>query len=215
MKNYFLILLAVVVSLASCTIEKRHYRKGYHVEWKGRNETAELVKSKKQEEFKSEEIVVLEEPALIEESDVALSQPLPQTTIIQNEASNVAPVVVAKKASNISESKTKVPVFQSIVKQLPIAKMAKAKMAAGNDSGWHWGTIVMAIFLGLYIALWVLVGFGFFLDIPMLIFGIIGWSGSNKNGNSGKGLAIAGTILAALSLFLTFLLIVLLAAVII
>ena len=58
MKNiYILAIAAIILSLGSCTIEKRHYQSGYHVEWNHRNKPVE-----KAEEVK-EEPVAEEQPA--------------------------------------------------------------------------------------------------------------------------------------------------------
>lgn len=213
MKNYLILIAALVLTLASCTIEKRHYRNGYHIEWKGRNETAELVKSNKQVDTEVE----AETMTTVESSAVTTSQieSFSEKDVLENTSSEVSKpavhVVAKRKVSKLAVNTATNPVFQAITKHLPVSSKAKAKIAASGE-GWHWGTTAMTVTLGLIVLSYVLFGFGFFLELAMLIFGIIGWSGSNKNGNSGRGWAVAGTVLAAISIFLSLLLLLVFAA---
>ncbi|MFM9984074.1 MAG: YqaE/Pmp3 family membrane protein [Flavobacteriales bacterium] len=84
MKNiYFLAIAAIILSLGSCTIEKRHYQSGYHVEWNHRNkpvEKAEEVKANQpeQESTASNETPVLQEEMATEELAILPSTSVPQ-----------------------------------------------------------------------------------------------------------------------------------------
>ncbi|MEZ4800110.1 MAG: hypothetical protein R2809_10115 [Flavobacteriales bacterium] len=96
MKNNILAIVAIVALLSSCTVEKRHYMSGYHVDWHTRTAKADKNKQNNSEEANANEIAYVESQNATEESsEVAIE--------IKNEivfeTSAVEPVAVPEQSS--------------------------------------------------------------------------------------------------------------------
>lgn len=82
MKNiYILAVAALVLSLGSCTIEKRHYQSGYHVEWNHRNKAIDKAEEVKIAEPAQEATAAVETPATEEIAPVVKQQVMPAKEI--------------------------------------------------------------------------------------------------------------------------------------
>ena len=107
-KSWFFIAVAVL-GMASCSVDKRVYRKGYHVEWLGQKHA---VKTQEQSEEMAQEtdIEPLKTVASAEESTVAVEMPSaaqdqPVAPIVQDAPSRK----VEKKATRKSRGDVKMP----------------------------------------------------------------------------------------------------------
>jgi uncharacterized membrane protein YqaE (UPF0057 family) len=134
MKNtlYFLLFAAVTLSLGSCTMEKRRYMSGYHIEWKQRNELADKPQSPvtPSAEVLNESVATASSVEIATEAPVALPEYSP--------AAQTAPVVRAATANSAKNSKNvsapspaqKGYSFASLDKPSRSAAFASARMAA-------------------------------------------------------------------------------------
>lgn len=102
MKKVFLSALAVTVialSFTSCSVEKRHYMNGYHLEWFGDKKDA-----KDQATVKTTKAVVAEESAVAVQEESQISPVAPATEIAPVQKSVAAPVALAKTKTVAAKS---------------------------------------------------------------------------------------------------------------
>jgi ribosomal protein L6P/L9E len=90
MKNITLILAAFILFLGSCTIQKRVYRPGFTVEWKGDKFQAKETEGLAEENLTNTSIENKEEKSDLSRNDqvdskeIELAQPVAQSTLAAN-----------------------------------------------------------------------------------------------------------------------------------
>jgi hypothetical protein len=184
-----IVLILIIFTISSCTLTKRHYQPGYHVEWHMGKKVSNLdpekvvvkeaLSAQKSESYYQE----VEEPVLIasENSDQWIEYYTSSDT--KNHVNNVQ-----KLSEHQSESVT-----QSN-NQLLGEKSLTQKQT--DEPVIHW-TAGAALGLGI-------LGFvvPFFPSIAAIVFGIVALNKINSEPDNykGRGLAIAGIVLGALGL---------------
>ena len=98
MRNFSLLLsgLFLMVFWSGCTIEKRHYQKGYHVEWKSRKESTKS--SENRDDIAHSNVEPLELPISDQDS---INTPVP---VVSNSESNTADSNLKKPNRSISRN---------------------------------------------------------------------------------------------------------------
>lgn len=82
MKNiYILAVAAIILSLGSCTIEKRHYQSGYHVEWNHRNNAIDKAEEVKITSPEQEATAAVEIPGTTDVNAVVVPMDSPATSV--------------------------------------------------------------------------------------------------------------------------------------
>jgi hypothetical protein len=108
---YFSLVIAVLATLASCTVTKRHYAPGYHVEWKHFSAPSKVTNPEK-------DVFVATEQNSVESNVVS---EMPGLDISANEQTELIALVPAKNnessAVNFSKSLNSAGVLKSEVKQ--------------------------------------------------------------------------------------------------
>lgn len=118
MKNKFMLAVAVLVSatlITSCSIEKRHYMNGYHVEWKNKNSNKSSTVAVKE----SAQTVVAEQTVPVTEQTVAVAEEL-NISVVAPVVENTVQETVApaqNNVSNVAAEKTNAVVSSEVVKQ--------------------------------------------------------------------------------------------------
>jgi len=206
--NFFLIAIVLVALLSSCSIEKRFYKPGYHVDMKNNvNKTEKtFVKNSKKSVLENTNNgentveVLTEAESFSHENNLLASN--------DNNLTVLASIHNAPEFSNIySNTKEKdiqvnsKPIFKkSIYKK----DQTKSIISNSDDRKTHWGAIVGLVtgIVGLFI-------FGIILGICAIVFSAIALSAIKKNPDKykGKGMAIAGLVIGivGIGLFLILL----------
>ncbi len=103
MKNKFILAVAVLVSaslITSCSIEKRHYMSGYHVEWKNNNEKSNTVTA---QQDKTQTVAKNETVAFTDEQITApVIENTTQNAVVTDVTSENTDVVVNSQTSKIN-----------------------------------------------------------------------------------------------------------------
>lgn len=131
MKKLILSALAitmVALSFTSCSVEKRHYMKGYHIDWFGnKNEAKEITSVNTTKNVVAEEAVVADEQ-LVKAPELT---PAPEVAPVQK--SVVAPLNVVKHAAK-KNAVAAVKNAANTVKQNASSSNAVVKQAAKNTA---------------------------------------------------------------------------------
>lgn len=142
--QYSILILCAVLLLSSCTLEKRRYTSGYHVDWKSRVETAEKKASPSIDNTNAPAVIAEETAEVITASEPEITQSTPQPIV-------VAPAAVKaekKQAEKKATSSKKTFSFESLdspsasVHHLNTGKMAQLDAA---DAGSNYDMIVLII----------------------------------------------------------------------
>lgn len=176
MKKVFLsaaVIAMVALSFTSCSVEKRHYMKGYHIDWLDNNKNAATHEQASVNTTK--EIVAVESAVAVQEAAPA-QEIAPVNAPVQAQQSFVAPVAAAKAVakSAVAKSNAKPSVAQQansavkaqVVKQA--VKNAASKPAGGKPSKGL--LIVLAILIP-----WLAVGLATDWDVKAVIINLL-WS---------------------------------------
>ncbi|MEY4331161.1 MAG: hypothetical protein RL609_1909 [Bacteroidota bacterium] len=191
-----ILLFAAIVALSSCSITKRHYAPGYHVEWKGKRthleipqaplaERVEITESNK--EIENIETAVLETYSKSAGSNFSIPSEDFQVNGVESIQENVQEESLPKvldesKAFESSEETSSQEIVEAPLHALP-----------GED---NINTLALIGFI-LSMSSFLLV----FTALPGLVVSIIGLKQINEGNGGGKGLAIAGIVIGALYVF--------------
>lgn len=189
-------LFVAIASLTSCSITKRHYAPGYHVEWKGKRahleipqaplaERVEITESNK--EIENIETAVLETYSKSTGSNFSIPSEDFQVNGVESIQENVQEESLPKvldesKAFESSEETSSQEIVEAPLYALP---------GEGNIN-----TLALVGFI-LSMSSFLLV----FTALPGLVVSIIGLKQINEGNGGGKGLAIAGIVIGALYVF--------------
>jgi len=188
--------LLIMFILTSCTMEKRVYMSGYHIDWKkGKNNKQALVNNdneKKSEENKIVPVVKLEKEVNIVDNS--------NTTVTEDNfiaSADNQQIITSEKKKNIFLTNPKIniqnednqnkPTFKSEFKKG--TKMILAPSDDPKTNGSALAGFILSL-VGLFI-------FGFILGVLAIIFSAIGLGKIKKDPAKwkGKGMAIAGLII--------------------
>lgn len=187
-------LFAAIAALSSCTITKRHYAPGYHVDWKSRN----TVKMNQD---------VAEEPAQKENVEVIVLNPSEQVyseTSSSSIAMSASGLVYSDVADMKEEQLTEINHLPALTEQ----GSEEPQTLSLNDGVEEADTqhyspepapeedINKMALIGFICS--VASSFLFFPALPGLIMSIIGYKQIMQGNGTGKGLAIAGIVVGAL-----------------
>lgn len=147
MKNLSMFaLIALVVVFSACSVTKRQYAPGYHVEFKKFGKVENVAEVKKEKVAKS--VVATEEVAVVSNEVVAPVAIAPVAAVVANE--EVAAVVVAPVAEkNIVKSiATKMADFRS---SKSVVENNEASITAAHSNGfkpewYHWAMAILGFF---------------------------------------------------------------------
>ena len=198
---------AAIVALSSCSITKRHYAPGYHVEWKGMRSQVELPKeplTERIEKVESNSVVENVQSEVTEIFSVPAvsnySDPSNDLQLESEEASTEEMVELKSLPSNSDLNNNDVR-HTALSNQEIIEAPAVASPPTGDIN-----TMALVGFI-LSMSSFLLVITG----LPGLIVSAIGLKQINEGRGEGKGLAIAGIVVGALYTLLVLLYAVLIA----
>jgi len=206
LKHLSVIGLALMLVFSSCTMEKRMYMSGYHIEWKKgkhNSDKQELVSNDNEKKTEQNKI------ATVEQSDNETNT-IDNTTTIKDEtitasADDKQIILPQKKKINLySSHKAKAvnkeeqvkQTFKSILKKEP-----KSTLSNGEEqlkiNGMALAGFICSI-VGLLLVL--ITGWPFLLGALGVIFSAIGLKQISNGKGKGKGLAITGLIAGSLAI---------------
>lgn len=140
-------LIALVVVFSACSVTKRHYAPGYHVEFKKFGKVENVAEVKKEKAAKS--VVATEEVAVVSNEAVAPVAIAPVASVASVVANEEVAVVVAPVAekSVVKAVAAKMAEFRS---NKSVVENNEASIEAGKDNGfkpewYHW---VLGIWFG-------------------------------------------------------------------
>jgi hypothetical protein len=187
-------LFAAIAALTSCTITKRHYAPGYHVEWKSLR-SKEVVPQPIEESIASRKDVIKTETTIVDQNfaqpNLTTVQNAERMGVEENEVS-MESVVPENSVSAEMQLVQVDQVFQSNEQgSSPEAPIEEAPIAAPPT-----GNINTMALVGFCLS----VGSALLLItcIPGLICSIIGLKQIKAGNGEGKGFAIAGIVIGAL-----------------
>lgn len=207
MKNVYWFVLACVLVVQSCTIQKRQHLPGYHFEWNSNNSPGEAHKYNKE---KSVSVSPTDESSVITHeletqnippvnvTDVALETP--ESTQAKEQSA------VNRKINQHDQSKGRRLTFPSIIHSP--AKLLVGALNPENAPRTD-GMSIVALVCGILSFLIPLVGL--VLAILAIVFGAIGMGRTKRNPElKGRGMAIAGLVLGILGFLFVLLILALL-----
>ncbi|MBM3427663.1 MAG: DUF4190 domain-containing protein [Bacteroidetes bacterium] len=193
-------LFAAIVALTSCSITKRHYAPGYHVEWKGKGTHLELPQTQI-----AERVEKAESNTEIENIETAVSE-----TDTESAVSNFSNPLEDIQLNGVESFQENV-IEESLSKVLDESKsfesndyafsqeIVEAPVYALPGEGDVNTMALVGFILSMSSLLLVLTG------LPGLIVSAIGLKQINEGRGEGKGLAIAGIVVGAIYTLLVLL----------
>jgi len=212
----FLGLLTLIVSLTNCSIEKRHFLPGYHVEWSKGNKarktndplitkdnTVKHIKSIENDKTTSTNKENLETNAKdinqIDKNLYASNDVYYLNNTKQTEINN------SIYKDNFQNVKSKI-LRNFVLNKQNHKKLQKAIPVDPDKSNLSTMALVGFIVSTLGLLLLLITGFPFFLGTIGTVFSAIGLSETSK-GKTGKGFAIAGLVIGILTILLAWIVI--------
>jgi len=184
--------LAITLVLTSCTMEKRVYMSGYHIDWKNgkRNSNKqELVSNDNVKQTEQNQIVSVEQSE--NENNTVDNSPTVTDDNITASADNQQIILPKKEKINLlSSHKVKTADEESFKSEFKKgAKMILANADEPKTNGMALTGFICSL-VGLFL-------FGFILGVLAIIFSAIGLGKIKKDPTKwkGKGMAIAGLII--------------------
>jgi uncharacterized membrane protein YqaE (UPF0057 family) len=118
MKKYSLLtFLAVSLFFVGCTMEKRHYNSGYHVEWLSQKGKVQKAEPAAQQEKEMDQQLALQE----------------ETVVMEQEQATVAPVVVAEVVAPVVTDKAETPAKKETSNKIVRQEVRKEMKAAQKE----------------------------------------------------------------------------------
>lgn len=187
-------LFAAIVALASCSITKRHYAPGYHVEWKKLRSHLEQPNGVSKERLASEELVNAaqnesqSDASTYQNPSFSKSYSSEESVLMNNEEmATEQPQQYDESLANIDSSNDWVQLNNRNSQDLVEAPvMATPPTGATNTMALIGFILSMSSFLLVITC------------VPGLIFSLIGLKQIREGNGEGKGLAIAGIVIGAL-----------------
>lgn len=146
MKNLSMFaLIALVVVFSACSVTKRQYAPGYHVEFKKFGKVENVAEVKKEKVAKS--VVATEEVAVVSNEVVAPVAIAPVASVVANEEVAVVVAPVAEK-SVVKAVAAKMAEFRS---NKSVVENTEASIEAGHSNGfkpewYHWAMAILGFF---------------------------------------------------------------------
>jgi hypothetical protein len=181
MKNFTLILAGFLLLFGSCTVQKRTYRPGFTVEWKGNKFQATEVEELKDENLASTSIEnKVEKPDLsiideVDSKEIELAQPVAQSTLASN-------VVVG--TNETQQEQALFPIAKPVSKkekkdtQFNAGNAFEYKASIGADDGEGNGALTaigwIFIIIGILILFFASILVGILLMLVGLLFFVVG-----------------------------------------
>lgn len=176
MKNKFMLAVAVLVSatlITSCSIEKRHYMDGYHVEWKNKNNKNNNVAA----EQKTAQTVAINEtaPVVVEQTTApAVEAPVQEAAPAVVAQENAVNTVVAKPtvenavaaAQAVKQEAAKENVATKAAVKAAVKQAEKSSPMSGKPSK---GVLILLCFL----LPWLAVGLATGWEVKPLIINLL------------------------------------------
>jgi hypothetical protein len=183
-------LFAAIAALTSCTITKRHYAPGYHVEWNS---------------FRSKEVAVSPIEQIVAVNDVSTSDDVDfsnrdfvrsNSVVDRNAESNIASEFKSAQEQVISDDFVSNDAEPSLEEKIDPAyesmKSSENELTEAQVLAAPTGDLNILALIGFCLSL-----FSFFA-LPGLICSLIGLKQIKEGNGEGKGLAIAGIVLGAM-----------------
>lgn len=146
MKNLSMFaLIALVVVFSACSVTKRQYAPGYHVEFKKFGKVENVAEVKKEKVAKS--VVAAEEVAVVSNEVVAPVAIAPVASVVANEEVAVVVAPVAEK-NVVKAVAAKMAEFRS---NNAVVENNEASIEAGHSNGfkpewYHWAMAILGFF---------------------------------------------------------------------
>jgi hypothetical protein len=210
-KQLLLVAVAMMLVISSCTLEKRLYSSGYHIDWKNGKRVSSLQKIAK-EDLKTQKTFI----TTIEQTETVLNANTP--IVVEDNSS----LLVKTKNSEITKNEKNRLLSNQIVttneKEIKIVPLIKSelkkklkKSKKTDEESKMSGMAIAGFVCGILGLIFVLItGWPFLLGTLGVIFSGIGMSQTSK-GMKGKGFAIAGLISGILAILLFWALVILIA----
>ncbi len=164
MKKFLLLSLvsAFLFAISSCTITKRHFRKGYHVEWNKKNKIERETNTLTKTEVQKEKLTAMNSEAQKEKEDLTLTKTKTLIEVKSEEATEKSSEEVISEEENIDEetSPTK-------IERKKVFKTVESRDPNSDDSN-HILRIVLGIILVILIGPY-FIAFGVLLFLLIML----------------------------------------------
>jgi hypothetical protein len=218
LKNQLFFGLALILVLSSCTMEKRMYMPGYHVEWNkskhhaDKSELTNINNTKLSEQIPT---IIIGESLTITNTETDEFANTEVENSLSASAENNPVILPFKKLVPLQENTQQKNEFKHSKNKVFFKKKEANKLIVDEKSvnnqisGFAIAGFVCSI-LGFFLLL--LVGWPFLLGTLGVIFSALALGEIKNKNKSGKGFAIAGLIVGILDIILFWLLVFILAA---
>lgn len=201
--------LAIVLLLASCSVEKRLHTGGYHVEWyslnKNSNHQIESPEVKKQVNPASiETSIALEEPKTIGVLPTETAEVLPaETTQLPTESAQLVEIKCSDKANKVNSKADRKTIKEYVANRKQSFSSTTGSVSLAQEGEKSQGLGVAGMVCGIIglVFCWVPF-FGFILSLLGCIFGGVQLAKIKKDSSKygGKGQAVTGLVLGIVGL---------------
>lgn len=218
MKRFIFFLATMLFILHSCSIQKRHYLPGYHIEWNSQRTQKESTPAHANLNSlvlpKSDIGTAATVNGQILQPDIAIITPKKDFTHTQlpfEQKNNYSETVkskspIAQSAIKIEEVVTKHSKFAKVLK--PSFNAASGHFAPNEEAPHTPASSILSFIFGVLFfvtlfttSLWAIVGILF--PVLAIVFGAVGISKTRRDGQlKGKGFAIAGLVLGIIGLLM-------------
>lgn len=134
MKKLLFSIIAITLFLGSCTVEKRHYMSGYHVEWNNKNKKADKaeaapVQLAEVQHSVTEQIVALEQTASVQTEQNVVAQ----TEVATASVEQVAKPSTKPSIKQVAQMKAQQQVLKQAIKENAIASKRNMSSEASSE----------------------------------------------------------------------------------
>lgn len=214
--------IIALIAMSSCTIQKRVYSKGYHIEW---NKTKHSTNNPKTEKDQLADQTEKSQPEQIAELEADKNETVDPSNQVESidlaSNDNTPPVTRNRDRSSllINLKEKRIEIENAVKLNIPVKKRTNEEPDPDRDEeeemsipallGLVFGVLIYVFSIGS-----IFIPFGFILVLACfllsLILSIVGMVETSKGGKAGRGFAIAGLVLSIVYILLLVLAVVLL-----
>ena len=207
MRRFIFLLATMLFILQSCSIQKRHYLPGYHIEWNGQKESDNLIEPLASEVKKQSVACEPSTPALQASEIDSSDQPETGESTTMQDVSHGGRISTETKAHHIHQPIRPIRLLQADNMVSSLGSISPSHSIPEDAKEVETAAILSFVFAILFFAmpfissLWAIIG----LIFPLLaiIQGAIAMYRIKRDPNlKGKGLAIAGFVLGIIGLLM-------------
>jgi uncharacterized Fe-S cluster-containing radical SAM superfamily protein len=139
---------AMMLVFTACSVTKRHYAPGYHVEWHKSAKVAEPVAAKKEKATRTESVAVAQEEVAVAQAVEMLQVASVENNVVVENNAVVAPVATKNTQNLVNRVATKVATkVANQVKDQDSVSIAASNHSNGFKPEWyHWVLAILGFF---------------------------------------------------------------------